>query len=61
MISILGQNISLVRPSRPKQHITSGAWRGAKQVGRKTKKLTLEMKQAIARELGYNLADREKK
>ena len=31
------------------------AWKGAKQTGRKTRKLTLEMKQAIAREMGYEM------
>ena len=33
------------------------AWQGAKSVGRKTIKLTYRMKQRIARELGYKLAD----
>ena len=57
MITILGENIRLIRPSKPKQHSAAGAWRGAKQVGRKTIKLTHRMKQRIARELGYELAD----
>ena len=57
MITILGENIRLIRPERTKQHSTAGAWQGAKSVGRKTIKLTHRMKQRIARELGYELAD----
>ena len=57
MITILGENIRLIRPSRTKQHTAKDAWQGAKSAGRKTIKLTYRMKQRIARELGYELAD----
>ena len=57
MITILGENIRLIRPARTKQHTAKDAWQGAKSVGRKTKKLTHRMKLKIARELGYELAD----
>ena len=56
MCTILGHHISLIRPGKPKQQVTTGAWRGAKATGRKTRKLTLEMKQKIARQRGYELA-----
>jgi len=59
MITILGENIRFIRPSRTKQHTAKDAWRGAKSAGRKTIKLTHRMKQRIARELGYELADTE--
>jgi len=57
MCTILGQNISLIRPGRVAVMRPSGkAWKGAKAAGRKTHKLTTEMKQEIARQLGYELA-----
>ena len=54
-VSILGQNISLVRPTRIKLHNTYKAWKGAKCTGRKTRKLTKSEKQLIAFAMGYEL------
>ena len=54
-VTTLGQHISLVRPVRVIRHTANGAWKQAKTSGRKTKCLTLEMKQVIAREMGYNM------
>ena len=60
MCTILGQHISIIRPSKPTVHITTGAWKGAKQIGRKTNKLTDEMKKQIALEMGYQFKTTEK-
>ena len=57
MCTILGHHISLIRPARVAVMRPGGkAWSGAKATGRKTRKLTLEMKQKIARQMGYKLA-----
>ena len=57
MTTILGQNISLIRPARIVRHSASGAWRGAKKAGRKTRKLTLSEKNLIAWAMGYKLKE----
>ena len=54
-VSILGQNISLVRQAKVKVHTTYKAWKGAKVQGRKTRKLTKDEKQTIALSMGYKL------
>ena len=56
-VTTLGQHISLVRPTRVIRHTASGAWKQAKTSGRKTRKLTMEMKQVIAREMGYGMRE----
>ena len=63
MCTILGQNIGVIRPSCPTTRKVSGGkwrvgtisnpWRGAKQTGRKTHKLTEEEKRRIASEMGF--------
>ena len=55
-ISILGQNVSLIRPCKIVKHSAQGAW---KRIGesRKTHKLTLEDKQRIAAFLGYRMTN----
>ena len=57
MATILGQHISLIRPEKVKRHSASGAWKRAKSVGRKTTKLSMEMKRDIARQMGFNLME----
>ena len=52
-VTILGQHISLVRPSKVRVPQRFGAWKGAKATGRKTRKLTLSEKQLIAFAMGY--------
>ena len=56
-VSILGQNISLVRPARIKLHHTMYAWKGAKAEGRKTRKLSKDEKRSIALSMGFQLME----
>ena len=52
MITLLGENISLVRPAKINKPFTWGAWRKNRALRTVTNNLTLEEKQAIARSMG---------
>jgi hypothetical protein len=55
-ISILGQHITLIRPLRVVKHSAQGAWSKASAYQkRKTHKLTIEDKQRLAAQMGYQL------
>ena len=56
-ITILGQNINLIRPRKIARPITSGAWKGARVTSRKTRPLTLGDKTAIAIAMGFKLTN----
>lgn len=52
MITLLGENISLVRPAKIHKPFTWGAWRKNRALRTVTNNLTLEEKQTIARSMG---------
>ena len=56
-VTTLGQHISLVRPARIARPITSGAWKGAKASGRKTRKLTWAQKLIIAEQMNMLIVE----
>ena len=57
MCSILGQHISLIRPAKIARPKATGAWKQAKSQGRKTRKLSSEQKQLIAKQMGFKLTE----
>jgi len=61
MCSILGQHISLIRPAKIARPQTSGAWKQAKSQGRKTRRLSCEQKQLIAKQMGFKLTEANSK
>lgn len=55
MITLLGKNISLVRPSKIPKPLTFGAWRKRRALRAITNTLTYDEKLVIARNMGYEL------
>jgi hypothetical protein len=59
MITLLGENISLVRPSKIPKPLTFGAWRKRRALRTITNNLTLEEKRAIAAQMGLEFKPKE--
>ena len=59
MITLLGENISLVRPSKIPKPFTWGAWKQRRATRVITKQLTNGEKAAIARSMGLKLTHKE--
>ena len=53
-ISILGQNVSLIRPCKIVKHSAQGAWKCIGE-SRKTIKLSFDEKRQVAALMGYQL------
>jgi hypothetical protein len=59
MITLLGENINLVRPQRIAKPLTDGAWRQRRAGNVRTIILTRPEQQRIAEKLGYKLSTRK--
>lgn len=59
MITLLGENINLVRPRLITKPSTFGAWKKRRALRVITNNLTLEEKQAIAKNMGFELKLKE--
>jgi hypothetical protein len=59
MITLLGENINLVRPKRIAKPLTDGAWRQRRNGKIRTIILTRSEQRMIAMKLGYKLSTRK--
>lgn len=59
MITLLGENINLVRPQRITKPLTFGAWKQRRALRTITKQLTRQEKLAIAASMGCKLIEKE--